>query len=175
MMENTTNNYIGYEYVNIFVRNDMELFYEDNYPCFGWILEKVSMQLPGSLFVELRFKRNRKIRNRMELTRLQKQFDFIVKKIAKQERAKSSTATALSITIALIGTAFITLSVFAYIGDMAWLCILFSVPGIVGWVIPYPCFKKIYRKKSEQIKPLIEKNYDDIYKVCEKAHDLLGV
>ena len=172
-MENNNNGYIGYEYMNVTVLRNMESFYRDNYACFGWILEKVSMPLQGMLFIEMRFKRNRKIRNRMELTRLQNQFDSIVKKTEKQERIKSSFATALSIAIALIGTAFIALSVFAYLDNMIWLCVLFAIPGFIGWIIPYPCFKNIYRKKSDQLKPLIEKNYDDIYKVCERAHDLL--
>jgi hypothetical protein len=173
-VENNTENYIGYEYKNVFVWFNMESLYKDNYPCFGWILEKESVSLPGSPFVEMRFKRNRKIRNRMELTRLQNQFDFIVKKIVKLERGRTSIATALSLTIALIGTAFIALSVFAYLDNVVRLCVLFAIPGFVGWVIPYSCYKKIYRKNLEQIKPLIEKNYDDIYKVCEKAHFLLG-
>jgi len=173
-MEDNVNNYIGYEYINITVWFNMELFYKDNYPCFGWILEKESTPLPGSPIVELRFKRNRKIRNRAELTRLQNQFDFMVRKIARLERARTSMATALSITIALAGTAFITLSVFAYLGNVMWPCVLFAIPGFVGLVIPYSCFKMICRKNSEQIKPLIEKNYGDIYKVCEKAHVLLG-
>jgi len=172
-VENNTDNYIGYEYINVKVLNKMESLYRDNYPCFGWIFEKVSAPLQGVPIVEIRYKRNRKIRSRMELTRLQHQFDFYVKEILRLEKSKTSLATSISLTMGITGTALINLSWLAYFNNMIWQCIVLAVPGFAGIVMAYYCFKKIRAGKTEAVNILIEKKYDDIYKICEKAHALL--
>lgn len=53
------------------------------------------------------------------------------------------------------------------------LCIILAVPGFLGWILPYFLFKRVQRKETEKITPLIEAAYDEIYEICEKGNKLL--
>ena len=54
----------------------------------------------------MKFKRDRKILNKAELTHLRRQFDACVGEIVALEKSKRENATIMSIIIELIGTAF---------------------------------------------------------------------
>jgi len=175
MNENTTSvdNFIGYEYKEINVGSDKEGMYADGYPNFGWQLEKSTAPIFGISTVYLKFKRDRKIGNKAELTRLQRQFESNVSEIEKLEQSKTTTASIAAYTIGLVGTALMAGSVFAFLADMIPLCIILAVPAFVGWALGYFSFIKIRNKRIEKVRPLIEQQYDAIYEVCEKAHGLL--
>ena len=167
------NNFIGYEYKDITVKRNMESVYSDGYPNFGYILEGTTVPLQRYGCVTLKFKRDRKIRNKAELTRLQRQFDSCVKEIEMLERSKLIRASAIAYIIGAIGTALMAGSVFAYLAGRLPLCIVLAVPAFAGWVVPYWCYSATRRKKTAEINPLIDNKYDEIYEVCEKANSLL--
>jgi hypothetical protein len=110
----------------------------------------------------------------MELTRLQRQFESCVSEIENLGKSKVIAASAAAYGIGILGTAFMAGSVFSYLGGMLVLCILLAVPAFAGWVIPYLCFITIQKKKTAEIEPLIDKKYDELYEVCEKASSLLA-
>jgi len=176
MNGNTTSgdNFIGYEYKEINVSRDKEGVYADGYPHFGWQLEKSTAPVLGISTVYLKFKRDRKISNKAELTRLQRQFESNVSEIEKLEQSKTTTASIAAYTIGLFGTALMAGSVFAFLADMVPLCIILAIPAFVGWALGYFSFIRIRNKRIETVKPLIEQQYDAIYEVCEKAHSLLA-
>ena len=167
------NTFIGYEYKDLIVSKSMEGLYADAYQNFGWILDNISDSITGST-TSMRFKRDRKIRNKAELTRLQRQFDDCISKIIKMEHNKRFSATMKSITIGIGGTAFMAGATFSYLGGYIWLCIILAIPGFLGWIFPYFFFKSSYAKNAQQIEPLIESEYDEIYKITERANSLLG-
>lgn len=172
------NNYIGYEYTNVTVRQEMESLYADNYSCFGWELEKVTNPIlsitgHGVSDVNMRFKRNRKLCNRAELTRLQRQFDSLINEIISLERGKLSKAMIVAFTIGIIGTAFMAGSVFAYLGGMTMLCAILAFPAFAGWIAPYFCYLKVRRNKTAKLDPIIDEKLGEIFEVCEKASGLL--
>lgn len=84
-------------------------------------------------------------------------------------------ASAYSIILGVIGTAFMAGSTFAVTAQPPHyvLCILFAIPGFLGWIFPYFLYKKIVGKQTEKITPLIEAKYDEIYEICEKGNRLL--
>ena len=167
--------FIGYEYKEVTVAHDMESIFADGYPNFGWDLEGRSNPFIGLSSVNLKFKRDRKIRNKAELTRLQRQFESNVMEIERLEQSKSTTAQATALTVGIIGTALLACATFAFIyGGMILLMALLAVPGFIGWFLAYPLFKRVLAKKRTAITPLIEQQYDTIYEVCEKAHGLLA-
>jgi len=170
-----TQNFVGYEYMDVTVNNDMETIYADSYPNFGWILDGRKSTVSGILSTGLKFKRNRKISNKAELARLQRQFESAAKEIERLENSKTTTASAVAYIIGIVGTAFMAGSVFSYIGGLLPLCIILAVPAFIGWIIPYFCHVRISRKKTAQVSPLIDQQYDAIYEVCEKANVLLTV
>ncbi|MCO7127510.1 hypothetical protein NIE88_17270 [Sporolactobacillus shoreicorticis] len=169
----SNNIFVGYEYKEVTVSRDMESIYTDGYVNFGWVLDGTSTPLQGISSVTLKFKRNRKIRNKAELTRLQRQFDGCVAEVKAMERSKFVVSSIVVYTIGIIGTAFMAGSVFAYQGSLLVLSIILAVPGFVGWIIPYFCFSAIHKKKSARVTPIIDQKYDEIYELCEKANDLL--
>lgn len=174
MAEVTRNasSFIGYEYKDITVSREMESVYEDGYANFGWTLEGTSAQGAGSVTIKL--KRDRKIRNKAELGRLQRQFEACAGQIESLERSKSSSAMIAAFSIGLVGTAFMAGSVFSYLVGMLPLCVLLAIPAFIGWILPYFCFLNIQRDRTDKVAPLIDQKYDEIYEVCEKAHVLLS-
>lgn len=169
------NGFIGYEYKDVTVNRAMESVVADGYQNFGWVLEGTDTPIGGVNSVILKFKRDRKIRNKSEITRLQRQFDACVDEIGTLERSKVIGASAVAYAIGVFGTAFMAGSVFAFLAEMLPLCIVLAIPAFVGWVIPYFCYVRINKKKTEQITPFIDGKYDEIYSVCEKANGLLTV
>ncbi len=169
---NSNNNFVGFEYKDLTLRRTMKSIYADSYRSFGWELEGISTPPASMLYVTMKFKRDRKLRNKTELTRLQRQFEAGVNEIETLERSKVVGASVAAYIIGVLGTAFMAGSVFAYMAGMIPLMVILAIPGFVGWIIPYPCFKSISRKKAAQVTPLIDKKYDEIYEICEKANNL---
>ena len=169
------NSFIGYEYLELPVKRSMVSVYADGYANFGWELEGTEEQ-PGKLTVDtirLKFKRDRKMRGKVELTRLQRNFDACVSEILSLESSKQVKASILAYTVAIIGTSFMAGAVFAVTAGKILPCILLAVPAIIGWILPYFLYKRQEKKKTAQVTPLIDEKYDELYTVCEKAHSLL--
>ncbi|MDR0838901.1 MAG: hypothetical protein LBN99_04590 [Oscillospiraceae bacterium] len=171
MSETTVNskNFVGYEYKEVYAGRDFEGVYADGYPNFGW-------QLDGGSYGRLKFKRDRKIRNKAELSRLQREFEAIIRDIENLERSKTNGAQIAALTVGLIGTALVGGATFAFIyGEMIPLMIVLALPGFILWGLAYMLYNRFKAKKSAAAEPLIDKKYDEIYEVCAQAHTLLEV
>jgi len=167
--------YIGYEYKIVTVDSDKTSMYLDAYENFGWMPDDA---VPARQFVgvvTLKLKRDRKILNKAELTRLQQHFEACMDEIAALENSKTSKATIYSIVVGLVGTAFLAGSVFAVTAEppIIWLCVLLGIPGLVGWALPYYLFNLFARKRALEVTPLIEQKYDEVHEICEKGNALL--
>ena len=167
--------FVGYDYKEITVPGEQASMHMDCYECFGWEPDDNIAPVQGRSHITIRMKRNRKIINKMELTRLQRQFEACTREIQALERAKTSAATAWALVVGFLGTAFMAGSVFAVTSQppIYWLCVLLAVPAFAGWVCPCFLYRYLVRQKTENIQPLIEAKQEEIYKVCEKAHSLL--
>ena len=168
------NNFIGHEYKEVTVNRSMESVYTDGYANFGWEFDGTTPSLQGISSVTLKLKRNRKIRNKAELTRLQRQFESCAAEIESLEKSKTTGAMIAAFSIGIVGTAFMAGSVFAYLASMIPLCIILAIPAFIGWILPYFSYNNIQRKKITKVTPLIENQYDAVYDACEKANALLG-
>lgn len=174
---NKTGSFIGYEYHSILVPRQMESVYTDGYENFGWIREDIPAPTDKGTAndtVNIKFKRDRKIRNKAELTRLQRQFDACAAEITTLERSRYAHATITAFTIGLIGCAFLGGATFSYLAGLIPLMVILAVPGFIGWILPYFCYHGVLGKRGSQIAPLVEKKQDEIYDVCEKASHLLA-
>lgn len=167
--------FVAYEYKEISVRKDQIAMYLDCYENFGWEAddERIDMRSPNH--VNIQMKRDRKIINKMELTRLQRNFEACIREIRMLEQAKTSTASIVALAVGLIGTVFMAGSVFAITAQppIIWLCVLLAIPAFAGWILPYFLYQGIAEKKTEELQPLIEEKLDEIYTICEKGHSLL--
>lgn len=173
--------FVGYEYREIIAESSQVSFLLDGYECFGWEPDggltenggKKNPSYPKKTAIHL--KRNRKIINKMELTRLQRNFEACVKEIEALEKSKTSVATIYALIVGMLGTAFMAGSVFAVTAQPPYivLSIILAVPAFIGWIVPYFLYKRVTRKQTERLTPLIEQKYDEIYEICEKGNKLL--
>lgn len=174
-------NYVGYEYKEIAADSGMVSLLLDGYENFGWevnesLPESSGRARPGSeRRTVIRLKRDRKIINKTELTRLQRNFEACITEIQTLEKRKTSAATVYALVLGIIGTAFMAGSTFAVTAQPPHivLCILLAVPGFLGWIFPYFLYKRTVEKQTGKITPLIEAKYDEIYEICEKGSRLL--
>jgi len=167
-------NFIGFEYTSITVKKDLESAVVDGYANFGWKPEGREATL-GTGSTGLKFKRDRKIRNKEELSRLQREFITHIKELESLEASKTSGAQIAAFTIGFVGTAFLAGATFSYLAGFIPLMIILAIPGFIGWILPYFIYNGVRRKKTTNVSVLIENQYDAIYEICQKANGLLVV
>ena len=174
-------NFISYEYKEIIAESSKASLLLDGYESFGWEPDgnlsgnTENAYSPSLQRVILHLKRNRKIINKVELTRLQRNFEACINEIDQLERAKTTRPTIYALVVGLVGTAFMAGSVFAITAQTPniLLCILLAVPAFIGWVLPFFIFSELQKRETAKLTPLIEEKYDEIYELCEKGHKLL--
>jgi len=168
--------FVGYEYKTVTTESDRASMYLDGYENFGWMLDDSMRPQQFGGVVTLKLKRDRKILNKTELTRLQKHFEACMDDIRALERSKAHTASVVALSAGVTGTAFMAGSVFAVTHEPPWilLCVILAIPGFIGWILPYFLFKHSLKKRADTIAPLIEQKYDEIYRICEKGSALIG-
>ncbi|MDO5348683.1 MAG: hypothetical protein Q4E86_01980 [Lachnospiraceae bacterium] len=175
-MEQKKNNpFVGYEYKEVTVPSDQASLYMDCYENFGWEPDENIMITSRNSSATLRMKRDRKIINKMELTRLQRHFEACAKEIDELERSKTTAGSIWAMVVGIIGTAFMAGSVFAITNDppIYWLSVLLAVPAFIGWITPYFIFRRKVEIQTKKVQPIIEAKQDEIYEICEKGHSLL--
>lgn len=178
-MQMENKKFIGYEYKEVHTDRSKVDLMQDGYECFGWELLEVKKIGPSkvsrmqSMYIKMR--RDRKIINKMELTRLQRNFEACLKELELLEAAKTTKATIVALIIGLLGTGFMTGSVLAVTAEppKVLLSIFFAIPAFIGWTLPVFVYRHIVRKETEKYTPLIEAKYDEIYEICEKGNKLL--
>lgn len=168
--------FTGYEYQQIIVPQARVSMYLDGYESFGWQSDAHFSLQGAGMSVTLHLRRDRKILNKMELTRLQRNFEASMEEIEKLERSKSTMPQIIALTTGIIGTAFMAGSTFAVTANppIIWMCVLLAIPGVIGWALPCFIYQKQVKKRSDRVKPLIEAKYDEIYELCKKGNALLN-
>ncbi|MGN0552321.1 MAG: hypothetical protein ACI4I1_02985 [Oscillospiraceae bacterium] len=175
MSQEKANPFVGYEYKTIVTTSEKASLYLDCYENFGWIPDTTVSSSYGFGQTTLKLKRDRKIINKMELTRLQRNFEACVKEIDALERTKTTIPSICALVVGIIGTAFMAGSVFAVTHQppIVWLCILLAIPGFIGWIFPYFIYRHFQQIQANKVQSLIDEKYEEIYTLCEKGHSLL--
>ena len=175
MNEEKRNPFVGYEYKEIVVSNEYASMYMDCYETFGWELDNNVHISKDFSMTTIRMKRDRKLVNKMELTRLQRQFEAGIREIQDLERSKNTTATIWALGVGTVGTVFMAGATFAatHTPPIWWLSFLCAVPAFTGWLCPWFLYRYKVRVQTHKVQPLIEEKHDEIYEVCKKAHSLL--
>ena len=168
--------FIAYDYKEIEAKGERLSLLLDAYESLGWEIDERGESDTGDLQKKkVRLRRDRKIINKVDLTRLQRNLEACVASIDELERSVISSATLYSVLLGLVGTAFLALATFAAVAPEPeiLLCTVLAVPGFAGWIAPWFVYKRIRRKRREKTMPLIEEKYDEIYEICEKGQKLL--
>lgn len=166
--------FVGYEYKEIHASGERASFYLDCYESFGWTLDERTQESAAK--GRLILKRERKIMNKMELTRLQRHYEACMDEIRALEQSKTTSATIWAIVVGLAGTAFMAGFTFAavHVPPLYVLCALLAVPGFIGWTLPYFVYKRLAAKRTKVVAQLMEQKYDEIYEICEQGNQLLN-
>lgn len=168
--------FVGYEYKEVSAKGSKASLYIDGYESFGWILDENATPIRGNGQITIKLKRDRKILNKTELTRLQRNYEACLEEIRVYEKSKATAANFAAIAIGFTGTAFMALSTFAVTNSPPKIvaCIIFAFPGFIGWGLPYFIHKAVLKHKTAKLTPLIEQKFDEIYELCEKGNHLLS-
>jgi len=194
--------YTAYEYKTISVRRDTASMYMDCMNSFGWELAENDMNslqsvlsaltpanlgdtitnaagsftgaADSSAAVELRFKRDRRIENKIELNKLERQCEEALAKITKAERKNNAITMGVSLGSGIIGAAFTGLAVYCLIQSSIALGVVLSIIGAAGWALGYFSNRKVGKKRTERIESQKQQQYDVMYDACEKACALLA-
>ena len=195
-------NFVAYEYKNVNVISDSAGMYIDCMENFGWELVEndgydinedfFSIQSPVNLnrsianaaqtygetadavpTLMLKFKRDRRIDNRKQLEKLEREYEEAMSAIKKIEHRNSAQTMGISLGTGIIGAVFVGLSVYNFISSNIILGILFAAMGAVGWAIGFFSNRKVSNKKSAQSEPYVQEQLSIVYNACEKAHALL--
>ena len=161
--------YVAYEYKEIEAKGERAALLMDCYQSLGWEAEQGNA--PGKIML----RRSRKIMNKAELTRLQRNMEACVAEIDAMQKGKTTKASIVSLVLGLIGTAFMAGSVFAVTATppIIWLCILLAVPAFTLWALAPILYPRMVAKRTKTVNKLIEQKYDEIYAICEKGSKLL--
>lgn len=149
----------------------------DAYEALGWEIVSESRGLTGS--VALNFRRNRKVKSKDQLNRLQMRLDDSLNNIKIMEKKKTGTASAIAIFMGIIGTLVFGggMSIFlTELNHQLWHYIAGGILGALGiglCLLAYYSYLKIRDKKTKEMNVQIEKKRDEIAVICEDAQRLL--
>lgn len=168
--------FVAYEYATRTVKAKDQTRETDRYEAFGW--EVTGTAPTGWDSVTLSLRRDRKLKHKQELARLERQSEAITATIDGLERAKSFGASVFAYLFgcfaALIlggGMSLVMLteaSIPALIGGVA-----LGIVGIALCGINYPIYKRAVDKKTKQLLPVIDDNEEKLANLLEKGSELL--
>lgn len=175
MMSQPNHPYIAWEYKEIPADSKDTSLLLDCYECFGWQQDENRPPRPGRRPAVLSLKRDRRLVNRMELTRLQRNFESCLQEITQLEHTRARAGVLPALLVALAGTAFMAGAVFAVTADPPryLLTILLALPAFAGWILPLFLRRALQQRSARRVQPLIEAKYEEIWQLCEKGHALL--
>jgi hypothetical protein len=163
---------IRYDYQEIEVKKHHKWLYMDYYPCFGWELLEVMPSEKRNRNIHLSFKRNYDVREKEKLVHYQSKFDYCMEEIGNIEIAKIFTAVLCAIAIGIIGIAF-SLAACFLVREGTSLGILLLIPGMIAFLLAYPCYLVVAKEKKKQMDPFVKKRYDELFQIGETARKIM--
>lgn len=168
--------FITYEYQTKTVKAKDRTRVMDISEAFGWEVTGTTATIEG---VTVSLKRDRKIKHKQELVKLERQAEETFSTINKLNSAKTLTASVFAYIFGCIAalifgggmcmTMLIENNVPAFVGG-----IVLGIVGIVLCSVNYLIFKKIEEKKTVQVIPLIDDNEEKLANILAKGNDLLN-
>lgn len=174
--EKMSRDFSNYDFKEVVVDTVHVPLYLDCYQEFGWVQNEVapiSTCIAGK--TKLMLKRSRTILNKMELTRLERNFESCAEEIQELQRSAGRSAAVISISTAAIGIALLIGSIMAITAtpQQIIIAIRLVIPAIVCIVSAFPLFGYFKLKRSKVTQPLIELKYREVHNICKKGASLL--
>ena len=156
----------------------MEAMTTDAYNNLGWEVTSTTMADMNLNYVNISLKRDRKVKDKQELIKLQSKIDkalYDIEKLQKQMKMAGRCESlsvgvvgaltfggGMSMTMLLSGTAFL-------VGGIALGCI-----GVGISLLAYKVYKKIQDKKLVVLEPKHQTELDKLSSLCEEANALIA-
>lgn len=148
----------------------------DMYEAFGWEVTATTPTYVDGVTISL--KRDRKLKHKQELNKLERQAEDTLQTINGLHRAKTLGASIFAYIFGVIATLVLgggmCLSMLiennlpAFVGGIA-----LGIVGIVLCGVNYFIYKKMTEKKIKQLLPIIDDNEEKMANILEKGNDLL--
>lgn len=168
--------FVSYEYRTKTVKAKDQTRAMDMYEAFGWEITATSPSAVDG--VTLSLKRDRKLKHKQELTKLERQAEVVFTTINGLHREKTLGASIFCYIFGIVAA--------LVFGGGLCLAMLIenSTPALVGGIalgilgvalcgINCIVYKKIAAKKTEQLLPIIDDNEEKLANILEKGNDLL--
>jgi len=186
------NDFVAYEYKKIMVKRDSVSVFTDCLSNFGWILideyeygyqPEVTSYTPVHTVerhtndletVVLKFKRDRHIRNKLEVSKLERKCETALSSAGSLERKNNAYKMGITLGVGILGAVFLAIAVFNFISANVIIGVFLTILGIAGLGIGYLANRKVEQKRSEQTEPMIQQQLEIAYEACEQAHALLA-
>lgn len=163
--------FISYEYKEVSIKNKKIELYLDSIKNFGWSIVTQELEMYKT---KLKLKRNYKLKNREQVVMLEKKFENAFEILETKDGKETNKAFIVSLTLGLIGSAFMAGAVFSYLASIIWAMIVLAIQGFTLWAIPYFVYKKVLSNTKRKITPLIDQAYSVIFNSTEEAYKLIN-
>lgn len=151
----------------------------DAYATLGWEVTATTMADVSLRYVNVSFKRDRKIEHKNELNVLQAKLDASIANIEKLSAAKKNAGLPQALTMGTIGALTLGggMSMVMTLGGVGFMAggIALGVVGIAVGLLGWPVHSKIKKKALTKLDPLTEEEYKKFSAVCEEAARLSGL
>lgn len=161
----------SFEYTRTVVDSDLVTVASDCYENLGWEITGVAKNGTNHSST-LSFRRNRKVKGKAQLVKLQHKMDDLLSTLANLEQEKTRRASIQALGLGILAALILGVGMCC---TMVWADTLMA-PGIVVGVIGliacaanYFLFRKTVAKETERVTPRIEAAYDSLATLCEEA------
>lgn len=167
----TNKDYGSFDY-RVIEGDDRELSVAlDAFESFGWVVDESAVREDGRIAL----RRSRALINRMELTRLQRNYESCLNEIRALDQSVTGTALTAAGFTAAIGLVFTAVALLFLLGahPIYPAALILGIPGVVLLAAVYPLFRLLRSRRAAVVAPLREKKYDEIFILCKKGQKLL--
>ena len=171
-------NVVSFDYKTIKVKREMETMVSDAYTALGWEHNNTSMAEGSPFYVNLSFKRDRKINNKIKLLTLEKKLEEVLFNIETLQSKKKNGGVIAGISLGVLGA-------LTFGGGMSMSLVLSGVGYLIGGIalgivgigigaIAYFVSKKVKAKTIGKVDPILESELDKLADICENANALIN-
>lgn len=165
--------FVAYEYLTLQVPRTLEPVYKDSFNNFGWQFEDYSPNLGNPASVNLKLKRDRRLKNRPVILELQRKCHTALENITRLEKSKTTAAITAATAFGLVDCSLIAGAVFAVLAESWVLMGVLQVLGLAACLGGYLSYNKVQSSRSARVAPLIDREYETVYETTEQAHIIL--
>ncbi len=168
--------FVTFEYKTVSVKAEQQPKCADLYEAFGWEIISAAPSMAGNVVLSL--KRDRKLKHKQELKKVERQAEEVSRTLERLERSKtagpSGFAYLFGIVAALVlggGMCLVMLTennLPALIGG-----IVLGIAGIVLCGVNYLIYKKGVERRLKRVLPAVDENEEKLADLLEKGNDLL--